>query len=135
MGPSRPPSIYAKERLNSHTKMNIKAIANKIGMDYEGALEYYGGEVHLLQAKLDSFISDADFDSLKSAVDSNDEAAVKAQAHKIRKIAEKVCLRNLEHLASNLETSGNLNAFTPLEKEYNEIVKALTEETEIKDVQ
>ena len=115
--------------------MNIKAIADKIGMDYEDALEYYGGEVNLLQAKLDSFIADADFASLKAAIEADDEENVKAKAHRIRKIAEKVCMRNLEHLASNLENARSLNAFLPLEKEYNDIVKALTEETEIKDVQ
>ena len=115
--------------------MNIKAIAGRLGMDYEDALEYYGGEVSLLQAKLDSFIADVDFPSLKASVEAEDEEAIKSKAHKVRKIAEKVCMRNLEHLAANLENSGCSNAFTHLEKEYEEIVKALTEQTEIKDVQ
>ena len=116
-------------------KMNIKAIADRLGMDYEDALEYYGGEVSLLQAKLDSFVADADFPALKASVEAEDEKAIKAGAHKVRKVAEKVCMRNLEHLAANLENSRSSNAFVVLEKEYDDIVKALTEHDVIKDVQ
>ena len=38
--------------------MNVKAIAGKIGLDWEEALEYYGGDISMLKEKLAYFEDD-----------------------------------------------------------------------------
>lgn len=110
--------------------MNIKAIAEKISLEWEEALEYYGGDISLLKDKLASFKTDTDFDSLKNAVEKEDDEAVKKGAHKIRKASEKVGLVTLAKLAGELENTKGLRStaiFLDLENEYKKTVKALEE--------
>lgn len=116
--------------------MNIRTIADRIGMDYEGALEYYGGDVSLLKSRLESFVKDVDFPSLKLAVENRNEEETKARAHRMRKLSEKVCLTELVKLSEILENARGLkeiHAFLTLEKEFCRIEKLLTKEDEIKE--
>lgn len=111
--------------------MNIKSIAGKIGMDYEEALEYYGGDVTLLKNRLETLVDDVDFPGLRKAVEDKDEESTRIRAHKIRKLSEKVCLKELGRLADNLENAKGLkemHAFLALEKEWLGIEKALVED-------
>lgn len=75
--------------------MNIKAIAGKIGLDWENALEYYGGDIGMLKEKLASFEKDTAFDELRKAIEQKDSEMVIKRAHKIKKAAEKVGLNTL----------------------------------------
>lgn len=111
--------------------MNIKAIASKIGLDWENALEYYGGDINMLKEKLSSFESDTSFSELKKAVEDGNEELIQKGAHKIRKAAEKVGLNKLAKLAEELEGTRGLREtplFLELEAEYQKVLKALKEE-------
>ena len=52
--------------------MNIRSIADKIGMDYDTALEDFCGDVSAISSKLLSFPEDNSIDALEAAVDSKD---------------------------------------------------------------
>ena len=45
--------------------MNIRSIADRIGMDYEGALEDYCGDVGALSARLAAFPSECQMEKLE----------------------------------------------------------------------
>lgn len=111
--------------------MNIKAIAGKIGLDWENALEYYGGDIGMLKEKLASFEKDTAFDELRKAIEQKDSEMVIKRAHKIKKAAEKVGLNTLAKKAGELENAKGLKempAFLELEKEYRGVVNALRDE-------
>ena len=83
--------------------MSIKSLAEKIGMDYETVLEDFCGDVSALKDALRKFPSSCDAELLKKSVDTLDTENVKKEAHKIRKIAEKLGLENLRIAAARLE--------------------------------
>ncbi len=103
--------------------MNIKAIAESISLDWEEALEYYGGDISMLRERLSSFEKDASFDELKKAAEENDDERITKCAHRIRKASEKVALKELSRIAAEVEISKT--AFPELEEEYNKVIKAL----------
>lgn len=110
--------------------MNVKAIAGKIGLDWEEALEYYGGDINMLKEKLTSFEDDTSFDALRKAIEEKDSEMVAKGAHKIKKASEKVGLKNLARIAGELENSKGLKEtplFLELEKEYQKVITALKE--------
>ena len=49
--------------------MNIKAIAGRIGMDYDNVIEDFCGDTGEIRKKLESFTEDCDFSALKVAVE------------------------------------------------------------------
>ena len=110
--------------------MNIKAIADKIGLDWEEALEYYGGDIAMLKERLASFEADTSFPELKKAVEDKDEERIVKGAHRIKKASEKVGLNTLAKIAGELEEAKGLKEmpiFLELEAEYQKVVKALKE--------
>ena len=110
--------------------MNIKAIAGKIGLDWEEALEYYGGDINMLKEKLSSFEKETAFDELKKAMEEKDSEMVAKGAHMIKKASEKVGLKTLAKIAGELENSKGLKEtplFLELEKEYQSVISALKE--------
>ena len=95
--------------------MNIKTIASRIDIDWEEALEYYGGDIAMLKDKLASFESDT---ALKGA-------------HRIKKASEKVGLKSLAKMAETLETDSTGKTeelFSDLKEAYDSVIKALKEE-------
>ncbi len=111
--------------------MNIKAIAEKVGLDWEEALEYYGGDIAMFKEKLTSFEKDSDFPCLKKAMEEKDEQAITKCAHKIKKAAEKIGLKKIAALAEELEKTRSLKetaVFLNLESEYMKAVKAFRED-------
>lgn len=83
--------------------MNIKAIAEKIGMDYEAVMEDYCGDVSALKDKLIAFPSSADLTALEQSISERNADGMKKEAHKIRKCAEKLGLHEIAKLASRIE--------------------------------
>lgn len=83
--------------------MNIKAIATKIGIDYENVLEDFCGDVSALGEMLQAF-SEASFSSkLKEALDKADHESIKSLAHKIRNNSEKLGLSTIAKAARRVE--------------------------------
>ena len=114
--------------------MNIKAIASRIGMDYDNVIENFCGDTSEVRKKLESFIDDCNFTALESAIEANDEEQIKKCAHKIRKTGEKLGLTNLVKQASLLEDAKNgkiAPSYDFLRKEYLEIAKNLTSEADV----
>lgn len=68
--------------------MNIKAIAGRIGMDYDNVIEDFCGDTGEIRKKLESFVSDCDFPALRSAVESGDGEDIRKRAHKVKKTGE-----------------------------------------------
>ena len=113
--------------------MNIKAIASRIGMDYDNVIEDFCGDTSEIRKKLESFISDCNFTALESAVEQNDEESIKKCAHKIKKTGEKLGLSDLVKHAAILEEakSGKIaSAFAALDGEYKKISEILIKEEE-----
>ena len=113
--------------------MNIRAIAKSIDMDYDEVLEDFCGDVQSIATKLESYLSDCDFESLKEAVKKEDYQAVKKGAHKIKKCSEKLGLKAMEKVASTLENAKSdriASAFEPLEKEYEKVKEVLEKKDE-----
>ena len=87
--------------------MNIKAIASRIGMDYDNVIEDFCGDTSEVRKKLESFITDCNFTALESAVEQNDEELIKKCAHKVKKTGEKLGLTDLVKYAAILEDAKN----------------------------
>lgn len=83
--------------------MNIKAIADKIGIDYETVLEDFCGDVSELGSRLQGFASSDVINGLKAALESSDHKAIKALAHEARNKAEKVGLKSIAKIARRVE--------------------------------
>ncbi len=83
--------------------MNIRAIAERIGMDYDGVMEYYCGDVAVVKEKLMQFPESASLEKLEAAIEADDETAVRKEAHAIRKAAEKLGLQEMAKAASAVE--------------------------------
>ena len=86
--------------------MNIKAIAERIGMDYENVMEDYCGDVAAVKERLLRFPSDTDLSALEGCVSSGDMDGIRREAHRIRKCAKKLGLGSLAGIASHLEETG-----------------------------
>lgn len=110
--------------------MNISAIAKRIGMDYDLVLEDYCGDVSLISSKLASFVKDCNFKALEDKKAAGDEDGLKAEAHRIKKLAEKMGITPLLKAAQLVEnTKGNKlgSAYETLESEYNKVAQVLAE--------
>ena len=83
--------------------MSIKTLAGKIGMDYESVIEDFCGDVSSLKDALKAFASSGDGERLGKAVAADDAEAVRKEAHRIRKSAEKLGLEDLRKAAARLE--------------------------------
>ena len=83
--------------------MNIKAIADKIGIDYETVLEDFCGDVSELGSRLQRFAASDVITELKNALEAADHAHVKSLAHEARNKAEKVGLKNIAKVARRVE--------------------------------
>ena len=111
--------------------MNIKTIASRIDIDWEEALEYYGGDIAMLKDKLASFDRDTEFGELEKAVASNDPEGIRKGAHRIKKASEKIGLKSLAKMAETLEkdsTDRTEELFSDLKEAYDSVIKALKEE-------
>ncbi len=110
--------------------MNISAFAKRIGMDYDLVLEDYCGDVSLISSKLASFVKDCNFATLEAKKAADDEDGLKAEAHRIKKLAEKMGITPLFKAAQLVETAkGNKleNAYEALESEYKKVAEVLAE--------
>lgn len=83
--------------------MNIKAIADKIGIDYETVLEDFCGDVSELGSRLQGFASSDVINGLKKALEAANHTEIKSLAHGIRNKAEKVGLKNIAKVARRVE--------------------------------
>ena len=113
--------------------MNIKAIASRIGMDYDNVIEDFCGDTSEIRKKLESFISDCNFTALESAVEQNDEELIKKCAHKVKKTGEKLGLSDLVKHAAMLEEAKSAKlatTFAALKTEYKKISEILIKEEE-----
>lgn len=111
--------------------MNIKTLASRIDIDWEEALEYYGGDIAMLKDKLASFESDTAFEELEKATSSKDTEGIKKGAHRIKKASERVGLKSLAKMAETLEkdsTNKTEELFSGLKEAYDSVIKALKEE-------
>lgn len=112
--------------------MNIKALAGKIGLDYENTLEDFCGDVSALSDKLKRFPKECGIASLEAAIELDDALAIRKAAHAIRKASEKVGLTSLTKAASRVEDAEDekLNcACQALIEKYNEIQEELSKYT------
>ncbi len=108
--------------------MNIKFIAEEIGLDYEQALEYVGGDIGELKGKLMSLDKDSDFAKLEEAVEKEDPEEIATYAHKARKAFERVSLGKLAILAGRVEEARTGNgSYKELKAEYAKVSKILNE--------
>lgn len=110
--------------------MNISSIAKRIGMDYDLVLEDYCGDVSLISSKLGSFLSDCNFEALKESKRANDEAKIKSEAHRVKKLSEKLGIMPLSKAAALLENAKENKievAFSSLESEFNKVAEVLKE--------
>ena len=83
--------------------MNIKAVADKIGIDYEKTVEDFCGDVSALSSRLQAFASSNAIETLKTLQDKADAAGIKKLAHGIRKDAEKVGLETVAKASRRVE--------------------------------
>ena len=112
--------------------MNIKALAGKIGLDYEKTIEDFCGDVSALGSKLKGFSSACNIDELRNALSENNTAAIKKAAHAIRKASEKVGIAPLAKAASRVEEADDAkiaSACQTLIEKYSEVI-AFIEENE-----
>lgn len=108
--------------------MNIKFIADNIGLDYEQALEYVGGDIGGLKDKLMHLEEDSHFKELEAAIEKNNAEAIAQTAHKARKTFERVCLNNLASLAGKVEeTKNGSSVYRELKDEYDKVLRVLKE--------
>ena len=106
--------------------MNIKSIADSIGLDYEMAMEEFCGDVSALGEKLISFPKSTSLAELESAINEGRNDDARTEARKLRKNAEKIGLRKLAESCSELEKSEDPEkTFLPLRAMYISIVSIL----------
>lgn len=111
--------------------MNIRALAGKIGLDYERTIEDFCGDVSALGEKLKGFTAACNIDALKNAMSANDAAAIKKAAHVIRKASEKVGITPLAKAAGRVEEAEDSKiqaACQTLIEKYNEVIDYLEKE-------
>ena len=82
--------------------MNIRAIADKIGMDYEGVMEDFCGDVGAVREKLMAFASGNIAESIDGCLGSGDYAGARKFAHSLRKNAEKLGIKKLAERRSGM---------------------------------
>lgn len=83
--------------------MNIRAIADKIGMDYEGVMEDFCGDVSIVREKLLSFAGSDISSSIDTCIAAKDYEGARKLAHSLRKNAEKLGIRSLAEYAGRVE--------------------------------
>lgn len=108
--------------------MNIRSIADKIGMDYDTALEDFCGDVSAISSKLLSFPEDNSIDALEAAVDSKDTETAHKAARALRKSVEKLSLTRLAEECAKVEKAdeaGLEGAYMPLRALYISIASIL----------
>ncbi len=113
--------------------MNIRAIAGKVGLDYENIIEDFCGDVKTLSGKLSSFTDSFTLEDLKAAVEKKDYDAVRKAAKVIRKGSEKVGLKDLAKAAEYVEDAKDEkihSAAMSLIEKYEEVKKVLDESKE-----
>lgn len=110
--------------------MNIKSLAKKINMDYEGLMEVYGGDVSLIFDKINNFENETAFSALAEAIQAEDKESISKAARKVKKVAEKLSItplydaaRALQHADDNFYT-----LFSNVENEYKKVIAAIKEE-------
>ncbi len=103
--------------------MNIKALAGKIGMNYDSVLEDFCGDVTSIRAKVESLLSECSIDDLVAAYKAGDEEGVKKAAHTIRKKAEKLGLELLIKAALQVEEAKPGRIQAPYENLVKEFMK------------
>lgn len=111
--------------------MNIRALAGKIGLDYEKTIEDFCGDVSALGAKLKGFAAACNLDELKAAMDKDDAAAIKKIAHSIRKASEKVGIMPLVKAASRVEDAEEAKASSACQtliEKCNEVIDYIEKE-------
>lgn len=114
--------------------MNISAIADKIGLDYENIIEDFCGDVAALGSKLSAFTENCRIDGLEAAMESKDYDTARSEAKKIRKAAEKVGLRDLKKAAEHAENAKDdklHSAVASLVQKYNDVAQCLDAEKNI----
>ena len=89
--------------------MNIKAIASRIGMDYDNVIENFCGDTSEVRKKLESFIDDCNFTALESAIEEikkNTRHLAKRQEtwfhHQMDSHFYKVDLENIENTINQI---------------------------------
>lgn len=110
--------------------MSIKAIAMKIGMDYDAVIEDFCGDVTLIADKLRTFAQDCAFPSLEKAVKDNDLDAITKGARKVRKAAEKIGILPLQSAAEALEKAQGDSIhplFEDVKTSYQNVLDAIDE--------
>ncbi len=83
--------------------MNIKAIADKLGIDYENILEDFCGDVSELSMKMQEFATSDVVEKLNQALQNADQESVKQLAHKVRNTGDKIGLANVAKAARRVE--------------------------------
>lgn len=99
--------------------MNIKTVADLIGMDYDAVLEDYCGDVSLLNERLVAFPSSTSLDNLSMPLKVGDYETLRIEAKKLRKASEKIGLTKLAAACKTLEKADG----TDLQVAYNEVKK------------
>lgn len=110
--------------------MNIRAIADKVGLDYENIIEDFCGDVKALREKLSSFTETITLEDLKASIEKKDYDGARKAAKAIRKGAEKVGLKDLVKAAQYAEEAKDEklhSAVASLIEKYEEIKKVLDE--------
>lgn len=110
--------------------MNIRAIADKVGLDYENIIEDFCGDVKALSEKLSSFTETITLEDLKASIEKKDYDGARKAAKAIRKGAEKVGLKDLVKAAQYAEEAKDEklhSAVASLIEKYEEIKKVLDE--------
>ena len=108
--------------------MNIRSIADKIGMDYDAALEDFCGDVAAISTKLLSFPAENGLQALEAAIDTGDMEGARKAARTLRKSAEKISLSKLAEECSKVEKAEEAelnNAYKSLRTLYISIVSIL----------
>ncbi len=111
--------------------MNLKALAGKIGLDYDKTVEDFCGDISTLKEKVQSFSVDCDIDEFEDALKTGDEPLIKNIAHKIKKAAEKIGLVPLMNAASQVESADSQTlreASVSLIKMYNDVIQKIKAE-------
>ncbi len=113
--------------------MNIRAIADRIGLDYENIIEDYCGDVAALGSRLSAFPESCSLDGFEAAMESKDYDTARSEAKRIRKAAEKVGLIDLKKAAEHAENAKDdklHSAAASLIQRYREVTECINAENQ-----
>ena len=111
--------------------MSIRGIADRIGLDYDAAVEAYCGDVPALAEAIRAFPSSSGMEDLRGCIAGRRWQDARKAAHDLRKKAEKAGLGQLAHEASLLEevSDEKMEAdFMKLDSLYGRICRIIEEE-------